>query len=161
MRAILVSISLILTAALVPVAFTPTPVAAWAPDAFQKRDWSEAQNLTRAAPTLATDGTDLTTAIAFTVIVTPVTVPGTTTLSGGGTIDLWFRDATAGWYLADPAGYSWSLAGCAGKTVCSQTFEVLQPRGRVLPAANGVTVSAGTQVTVRVLGTVSGRSTSL
>jgi hypothetical protein len=133
----------------------------FSPDAFQKRDLTEVQALTRAAPTLVTDGIDGMRMIAFTVILVPVTSPGTTTLSGGGTIDLWFRDTTAGWYLADPNAYSWSLAGCAGKTSCSKTFEMLQPRGRILPAANGVTVSAGTQVTVRILGTVSGQSSSI
>jgi hypothetical protein len=131
------------------------------PDAFQKRDLVEAQNLTRAAPTLVTEGIDGMRMIAFTVVLVPVTTPGTATLSGGGTIDLWFRDTTAGWYLADPVKFSWSLAGCAGKTSCANTFEMLQPRGRILPAANGVTVSAGTQVTVRILGTVSGQSSSI
>jgi hypothetical protein len=134
---------------------------AWAPDAFQKRDAVEVQALTRAAPTLSTEGIDGMRMIAFTVVLVPVTVPGTTTFSGGGTIDLYFRDTTAGWYLADPLAYSWSLAGCAGKTSCSKTFEMLQPRGRILPAANGVTVSAGTQVTVRILGTLSGQSSSI
>jgi hypothetical protein len=131
------------------------------PDAFQKRDTYEVQDLTRAAPTLVTEGIDGTRMIAFTVIVVPVTVPGTTTLSGGGTIDLYFRDAATGWYVADPNAYSWSLAGCAGKTRCAKTFDLLQPRGRILPVANGVTVSAGTQVTVHILGTVSGQSSSI
>jgi hypothetical protein len=132
----------------------------FAPDRFVKRDSYEVQALTRAAPILITEGVDGTNMIAFTVVLIPVTSPGTTTLSGGGTIDLYFRDAATGWYLADPNAYSWSLAGCAGKTSCSKTFELLQPRGRILPAANGVTVSAGTQITVHILGTVSGQSVS-
>ena len=136
-------------------------VAGWAPDAFQKRDMYEVQALTRAAPTLITEGIDGMRMIAFTVVLIPVTSPGTTTLSGGGQIDIYFRDAATGWYTADPSAYSWTLTGCAGKTSCSKTFEVLQPRGRILPAANGVTVSAGTQVTVHILGTLSGKSSSI
>jgi hypothetical protein len=133
----------------------------WAPDAFQKRDWSEDQLLTRAAPTLSTEGVDGMRMIFFTVVLVPATVPGTTTLSGGGSIDLWFYDVSAGWYQADPAFYSWSLAGCTGLTSCSYTFSMLQPRGRILPVANSVTVSAGTEITIQVLGTLSGRSSSI
>lgn len=132
---------------------------AWSPDDVARKYSSETQALTRAVPTLATEGVSAATAIAVTVVLIPATVPGTTTLSGGGAIDLFFRDTSVGWYQADPNSYSWDLDGCAGKTSCSYTFQILQPHGRMLARANGVTVSAGTQVTVHTIVTVSLKST--
>jgi hypothetical protein len=128
---------------------------AWSPDNVARKYAYEDQALTRAVPTLATEGVSASTAIVVTVVVIPKTSPGTTTLSGGGKIDLFFRDSSVGWYQGDPEFYSWSMSGCAGLTSCSYTFEILQPHGRMLPRANGVTVSAGTQVTVHTITTVS------
>jgi hypothetical protein len=134
-------------------------LAAWSPDDVARRYAYEDQALTRAVPTLSTEGVSASTAIVITVVVIPKTAPGTTTLSGGGMIDLFFCDTSVGWYEGDPNYYSWSLAGCSGLTSCSYTFEILQPHGRMLARANGVTVSAGTQVTVHTITTVSLKST--
>ena len=132
-------------------------LVAFSPDTFTRRYWSEPQALTRAAPTLVTEGIDISTAMAFTVVIAPA-AGGAATISGGQ-MKLYFRDATVGWYEGDP-DTAWSLTGCAGKTTCSKTFEVLQPHGRALAAANGVTVSAGTTLTVRIVATTSAKSYS-
>jgi hypothetical protein len=144
-------------------------LAGWSPDAFQDRNWNESQLLTRAAPTLATEGFDLTRVIGFTVTVRPGTLSAgvctastTATFSGSGQIDLYFRDATIGWYLGDPTtSFVMSASVCSGKTSCSKTFDVLTPRGRALPVANAITTSAGTCVRVDVLASVSGKSSTL
>src|SRR4030042_113473 len=100
---------------LVLVLLTAVLSLAFSPDRFVKRDTYEIQDLTRADPTLITEGIDGTNMIAFTVVLIPATSPGTTTLSGGGTINLYFRDAATGWYLADPARDSWALTARRGK----------------------------------------------
>jgi hypothetical protein len=140
---------------------------AWAPDAFDTRDWSESQLLTRNTPTLATEGIDLTRMISFTVAIQPGSmmagvchVSSTATFSGGGQIDLYFRDATAGWYVGDPSTF-WLMTGCSGRKTCSKTFDVLSPRGRALAATNAVTISAGNCLLVRILGSISGKSSTL
>jgi hypothetical protein len=134
--------------------------ASAAPDWFQKRDWSEAQALTRATPT--TDGTiglDLSSSIAFMVVLD---APTGQTLSGGGEVDLYYYDATlAAWYPGPATGNWTSLSECAGKARCVHgTYDVTMPRGKVIAVTNGVTVSSGTQVTMRILSTTSGQSIS-
>lgn len=145
---------------------------AWAPDLFQDRNWSESQLLTRTAPTPSGEpsgGFDLTRTIGFTVTVRPGTMVGgtctvstTATFSGSGTIDLYFRDSSIGWYLGDQETFiSMSSTRCSGKTTCSKTFDVITPRGRALPSANAITISAGNCVLVNVLASVSGKSSTM
>jgi hypothetical protein len=144
-------------------------LAGWAPDAFQDRNWSESQLLTRAAPTLATEGFDLTRVIGFTVTARPgsmvagiCAVSTTATFSGTGQIDLVFRDATIGWYMGDPTtSLVMSSSIYSGKTSCSKTFDVLTPRGRALPVANAITISSGNCVRLDVLASVSGKSSTM
>jgi hypothetical protein len=157
---------------LLALALIVTSLSGWAPDYFQKRDWSESQLLTRAAPSPtgdATKGFDLRRVISFVVLIRPGEMVGgvctpseTATFSGTGTVDLYFRDTTLGrWYYGDPDSFlDLSVTDCTGKTSCSKTFNVLTPRGRALPAANAITISAGNCVFVNVLASVSGKSST-
>lgn len=130
---------------------------AWNPDTIRQADpVPETQLLTRAAPTLATEGVSINTAITVEVRIAPAT--GGETLSGGGKVDFYFYNATDGWYLMDPDQYSWVMTGCAGKELCAQTVQILTPVGRMVAAANGVTVSSGTQVVVSLTVTKSDMS---
>jgi len=146
-------------------------LAGWAPDMFTERNWYESQLLTRTAPTPsydATAGFDMTRVIGFVVTVRPgsmvggvCTVSTTATFSGSGTIDLYYRDPVTGWYLGDPTTFiSLSSTVCSGKNTCSKTFDVITPRGRALPAANAITVSAGNCIRIDVLASVSGKSST-
>ncbi len=127
----------------------------WGSDLFQKRDWSETQALTRAAPTLATEGMPLATVITFLVVAEADS--GQTLTSGKIDFYLW-DDVLGGWFIQPDK--TWTLpAACSGKRRCASPVQVdFQPRGRVLAAANGVVVSLG-GFTARIEAIVSGRST--
>jgi hypothetical protein len=147
-------------------------LAAWAPDAFQERNWYESQLLTRTAPTPsynATAGFDMTRVIGFVVTARPgsmvsgvCTVSTTATFSGSGTVDLYYRDSVTGWYLGDQTTFlQMNSSVCSGKNTCSKTFKVITPRGRALPVANAITLSAGNCVRIDVLASVSGKSSTM
>jgi hypothetical protein len=146
-------------------------LAGWAPDMFTERNWYESQLLTRTAPTPSaepTGGFDMTRVIGFVVTVRPgsmtggiCTVSTTATFSGSGTVDLYFRDPVTGWYLGDQTTFlQMNSSVCSGKNTCSKTFDVITPRGRALPAANAITLSAGNCVRIDVLASVSGKSST-
>jgi hypothetical protein len=121
------------------------------PDYFAPRNWSETQALTRAAPTLSTEGLD---------------AGSTKTLSGAGSVNVWLYDK---W---DGTNYTWALfpnrvmsvpSACASQRYCvvdSYTIDGPRSSQRLLFAATGVTVSAGTNVVVMGNVNVSLRSAS-
>jgi hypothetical protein len=118
------------------------------PDYFAPRNWSETQALTRAAPTLSTEA------------------GSGKTLSGAGSVNVWLYDK---W---DGTNFSWAVfpnrvlavpSGCATQRYCViDSYTVDGPRSsqRLLFAATGVTVSAGTNVVVMGNVNVSLRSAS-
>lgn len=117
--------------------------------------FSLSQNLTGTAPTLSTEGQSLEDLAAVSVVV-EVAVPASQTLSGAGSLAC---------YVYDPFIAAWSrLPACdfavTSSAVARQAFEavdVLTPRaGRVLWVPVGVTVSAGSTVTVYQLGQARG-----
>lgn len=133
---------------------------AWAPDALAPRTWTEAtQALTRAIPTTdAALGMSLDRVISFYVVVS---APAGQTLVGGGKINFLAFDSQIGtsWFPVSSSA-SWSLTTCAGVAVCSSPlYGGGVMRGRILAAADGVTLSgAGTTVSVQILAVTSERS---
>lgn len=118
---------------------------------------AENQALTRAAPALAdftvTSGStigkslDLADVAGFRV---SICAEATRTLSGAGNLRAYWYDLRASEVMRNP---SLDLA-VTGTTKC-QVFPdqmVVTPRGRVLYVSDGVTVSAGTTVDVRITG---------
>lgn len=116
--------------------------------------FSLSQNLTGSAPTLATQGQALEDLSAVTVVV-ETAIPASQTLSGAGTLECYIYDGATGGPAAwsrHPAGdFTVSLSGVARQAF--EPVEVIGARkGRVLWVPAGVTVSAGTTVTVYQLG---------
>lgn len=111
--------------------------------------FSESQALTRAAPTLVTEGQDLKTLVAVTVIVE---APAGQTLSGAGTLKCYvWDDFVAGWTRVPGNDLTVTLSG--DRRMGFPVFWVPGPRSsRLLFAASGVTVSSGTAVAVYQLG---------
>lgn len=104
--------------------------------------------LTRAAPTLSTEGEPLNgdAGAVYSYRLT-LCAPAGQTLSGAGTIDLWYYNTATAWSI-DPGLVL--TASVSGKRC--QTFPdvpVGPPTGRFLAAPNGITTSSGTTVTVR------------
>lgn len=124
------------------------------------RRWSQSQTLTQAAPsatctgasTSATCGLDLATLKGYRVCV-QVAIPASQTLSGAGSLQAYYYDYDlAAWARSDTSlDFTVSASGVA--QACSPDYAVLAQKGRVYYAATGVTVSAGTTVTVSVVGT--------
>jgi len=118
------------------------------------------QNLTGSAPTLATEGQPLRGLTAVTVMV-EVADPATQTLSGAGTLQCYLWDPmtetavggiTAGFWTRCPS-LDMTIAGSGAPRQAWEALQVIGPRqARALWVPNGVTVSAGTQVTVYQLG---------
>jgi hypothetical protein len=133
------------------------------PDYFAPRNWSETQALTRAAPTLSTEGVAMNEAVSVTAVLD---AGSTKTLSGAGSVNVWLYDK---W---DGTNYTWALfpnrvmsvpSACASQRYCvvdSYTIDGPRSSQRLLFAATGVTVSAGTNVVVMGNVNVSLRSAS-
>lgn len=118
--------------------------------------FSESQALTRAAPTLATEGMPVGGLTGIMVAVETAT-PATQTLSGAGTLNCYVYDtalnAAAGAWARLPQG-DLTVGTASVARLAFQADEVLVGRNgsRILWVATGVTVSAGTTVTVYQLG---------
>ncbi len=109
------------------------------------RLWQETQILTRADPSAVTDGVTLANVIGVRVTVC---AENTRTLTGG-TLRVWLYDNdTALW----GRNSSLDLTVAANSLRCQTFPDVVTTvsTGRLLIAANAVTVSAGTTVTVTV-----------
>ncbi len=152
---------LLLLLALLVIVTAPATMAG-PPDLFIRAEWSETQSLTRAAPTLSTEGVSTSNAASITFVLEAVTG----TLSGGGSLAIWVYDlwdGTNGAWAPFPARDITVPAACSGKARCVlEAYTVDGPRlnQRWLAATSGVTVSSGTTVTVRAFVTKSGRSIS-
>ena len=138
------------------------PAVAGPPDFFLSRSADEVQVLTRAAPTLSTEGVELRNAVSVQVVLDA----GANTLNGTGSVKLWLYEAwdgTTGKWAPFNGRTITDLSGCTGQSVCVvEALTVDGPRlaQRFLAATSGIGVSAGTTVTVRLRVTVSGRSVS-
>ncbi len=118
--------------------------AAWA--GF--RPWTENQTAAgRTAPsTDATEGLSLDRVVAYQVTVCAETGR---TLSGAGTLDAYWYNPTLLKWVKNP-GLALSVTASAVRCMTFPQSTVGSPQGRVLYAANGVTISGGTTVDVRV-----------
>ena len=106
---------------------------------------TEAQALSRAAPTLSTEGVSLGSARGLRVTLCAASGQ---TLSGAGALRAYYSPSGTIW--SRNSGLDLAVPGDAAGKAC-WTFpdvEVLVRTGRVLFAADGVTVSGGTTVTL-------------
>jgi hypothetical protein len=111
------------------------------------RSVSSVQAGTEAAPTLSTDGLDLTGIHAVTVWLDAGA--GQTITSDAGQVDLYQRDS--GLWAVAPAVVMPVPPGSSGlRRVQLGTVRIDNPRGRLAPIANGVTVS-GASLTIEAL----------
>jgi hypothetical protein len=110
------------------------------------KNWSESQALTRAAPTLVSEGLSLVRCKGFRVYVQ---AEATRTLSGAGALRAYLWNGS-GWIRNTELDIELSADQAGIRTAVFPDQEVVVPRGRVLYAADGVTVSAGTTVTVTI-----------
>lgn len=113
--------------------------------------FSLSQDLTGAAPTLATQGQAIQDFDGISVVV-EVAVPASQTLSGAGTLQCYVYDTfVAAWYRVPALDLSVTATGVA--RMGFPGLGIVTPRnGRVLYVPTGVTVSGGTTVTVYQLG---------
>lgn len=148
---------------LAALALVCAPVAqAGPPDLFIRAEWSETQILTRAAPTLSTEGVSTSNATSILFVIES----SAGTLSGAGSLVVWVYDL---WDGTNGAWAKWPNrdipipSSCAGVSRCVlEAYSVDGPRlnQRWLAATSGVTVSSGTTAVVRAYVTKSGRSIS-
>lgn len=109
--------------------------------------WSEAQVLTRAAPTVVTEGMPLGDVTGLRVMVSAASGQ---TLSGAGSLQAYGWDNDLARWLRVPDLDLTIPATCASKRDCRWAdLDVPVQSGRLLYAATGVTVSSGT-VTVSI-----------
>jgi hypothetical protein len=109
--------------------------------------WTETQALTRAAPTLVTEGMDLRgLRNGFRVMVSAQSGATLTDVN----LKAWLRDDTLGWVRSPQLDLAQTAVGTQHVVFPDQpTFVGL---GRVLYANNGTTVSAGTTADVSIQG---------
>lgn len=112
------------------------------------RRWSESQILTRAAPTLVTEGMELRDIVAIRVAID---AGSGQTLSGAGSLlcYLWDND-DARWKRCPDLDLSVTSSGIRDMVFGEQDVPV--GSGRILFATSGVTVSAGTTATPSIKG---------
>lgn len=113
------------------------------------RIWTEAQALTRAAPTLVTEGMSLRDIDGYRPAIC---ADSGQTLSGAGTLTAYVWDVDLALWVKNPT-LNLAVTNSAVRCQAFPDVEVRVPSGRVLYAATGVTVSSGT-CTVRVKGRV-------
>jgi hypothetical protein len=118
-----------------------------APNLDADRVWSESQGGTRAAPTLATEGMPLGDVCGYVVSIYPVTGPGTTTFTGG-TLLCWHRSEVTERWSRVPDLDKTITAGLTEQTWASDPVWV--QKGREMYTTSGLTLSAGTNATVRM-----------
>lgn len=111
--------------------------------------FSESQSLTRAAPAAATEGMSLTGVSGYRV---SVCATAGNTLSGAGFIDIYGYNPVTGLWGIAPQLRVPVTATIRCQNVADFGVDSLGRMSgwRVLPAANGITVSGGTTVTVSV-----------
>lgn len=144
------------------LALIPAFALAGAPDAFTRRQLSETQNLTRAVPTLATEGVLVQNGVSLSIEIDA----GVGKTLTAGNVDLYLYDkwdgVNAAWSIF-PARSSLSVAQCVGQRRCVlEAFNIDGPRlaQRAIAVTRGVTVSSGSTVVVNMVVTVSGNSVS-
>lgn len=114
----------------------------------EKTSFSEAQNLSRAAPTASSDGFDLSRVTGYRVSVCP---PSGQAVTGGTVVAYVYNDAAAAWGRNKRKDVTLQGAGTDECEVLSDERVLYRGPFRYLPVASGVTLSgAGTQVTMRV-----------
>lgn len=138
--------------------FVSTPFVSPVAEASQgsKRTWTETPILTRAVPTLASEGMDLGNIDGFRVSVCAASGQ---TLSGGGNLNAYLYNYDTALWQRNP-GLDWAISvtatSCSGALCRCQVFPdqvVAAALGsRVLYAPNAVTISSGTTVVVRIDG---------
>lgn len=110
------------------------------------RSFSEAQALTRAAPTTNSEGMQLGNVSGYRI---SICADSGQTLSGAGTIDIyWYSYDAALWMRNRDLALNVTASGVRCQ-VFADNRVAAKLGGRLLPAANAVTVSAGS-VTIRV-----------
>lgn len=118
----------------------------------QVRRWTEAQALTRAAPTLESEGLSLNEVNGYRLFLDAANGQ---TLSGGGTLQAYYWCADTNSWIRNFDLDQPIPAGAAGQNkVVFADLVLSTPFGRVLYAANAVTTSGGT-VTVRIVASTS------
>lgn len=113
--------------------------------AMTGRSWSESQALTRAAPTLATEGLSLAGAMGYRVTVSA----GAGQTITGGTAKCYFMPIITGRWARCPTALDLT-PGTSVRDWSSSDFAVYVGMGRVLYASDSITLSAGTAVTIAV-----------
>ncbi len=113
--------------------------------------FSLSQNLTGTAPSASTEGQSIQDFDAVTLVVETAT-PASQTLSGSGSLRCYIYDTfIAGWSRLPANDVTITVSGVNRQAF--SPFAVIGPRAsRVLWVPYGVTVSAGTTVTVYQLG---------
>lgn len=118
------------------------------PPAGTTRVWQESQALTRspAAPASATDGMDLNNVYGLRVTVC---APASETLTGGS-LRVWLYDYNLGLWTKDTTLDMTVAASTPARCLTFPDQFTTVPYGRVLVAADSVTVSSGSAVTVQI-----------
>lgn len=112
-------------------------------------DFQAAMSTTASAPTSATDGLGIIDLAAVTVVVQ---AESTRTLSGSGTLDCYLYDAVLGDWVPCPS-LNLNVTSSGVNAQAFPAFDIPGPRNaRVKWIPNGVGVSAGSTVTVSLLG---------
>jgi hypothetical protein len=112
--------------------------------------FTESQALTRAAPTLATEGILLGGRETGLRVV--LSAEDTRTLSGAGTLRCYYYDNTlAAWIRNPDLDISITASHASVRRVAFPDQAIFVPNGRILYAADSVTVSAGTTVDVQIV----------
>lgn len=111
--------------------------------------FSEVQSLTRSAPSAAAEGMSLTGVSGYRV---SVCASAGNTLSGAGAVDIYGYNPVTGLWGINPALRTTVTATIRCQTLPDFDAATLGRMAgwRVLPAANGITVSGGTTVTVSI-----------
>jgi hypothetical protein len=107
--------------------------------------WTESQALSRAAPTLATEGISLADIRGYRVVAS---AGAAATITGGSLLCYYYSPNTARWARCS-AALDLTLATGARDSV-SADFRVAAGAGRLLYAASSVTLSSGSAVVVTV-----------
>jgi hypothetical protein len=112
--------------------------------------WTETQVLTRDAPTLATEGVALTGRETGCRVV--LSAAATRTLSGGGSLKCWYYDNSIGEWIRNPdLDITLSASHASVRRIAFPDQAIFVPNGRLLYAASGITVSAGTTCDVQIV----------
>lgn len=106
------------------------------------RSGKETQATTRAAPT--TDATDGISCTDLSELVIVLEADSGQTLSGAGTLDCYVYDtAWAAWVLVPDAAKSVPASASGLRRIGFAVLDIPSARGRIMYAANSVTVSSG------------------